>query len=142
MLIASIGKTPFKTGDTSHMRTYNKILNGIINFPQSVNPKARNLIEKLCRAGPAERLGMQKGGIRDIKIHKWYQGEVIQNFISFVINKNTFLIDFDWIKFGQRQISAPIKPKIKDPLDTSNFDRFALDKNIPPDELSGWDNHF
>ncbi|XP_076253749.1 cGMP-dependent protein kinase 1-like isoform X2 [Rhynchophorus ferrugineus] len=117
------GKTPFKTGDTSHMRTYNKILNGIINFPPSVSPKARNLVEKLCRPGPAERLGMQKGGIRDIKMHKWYQ-------------------DFDWIKFGERQISAPIKPKIRDALDTSNFDRFPQDKNIPPDETSGWDIDF
>ncbi|XP_030748985.1 cGMP-dependent protein kinase 1-like isoform X3 [Sitophilus oryzae] len=117
------GRTPFKTGDTSYMRTYNKILNGIINFPSYVNPKPKNLIEKLCRPAPVERLGMQRGGPRDIKAHKWYQ-------------------DFDWDRFIQRQIPAPIKPKIKSALDASNFDEFKPDKDYPPDETSGWDVDF
>ena len=32
--------------------------------------RARELIKKLCRDNSAERLGYQKGGIRDIQKHK------------------------------------------------------------------------
>ncbi|CAG9769171.1 unnamed protein product [Ceutorhynchus assimilis] len=119
------GRTPFRTGDSSHMRTYNKILNGIdnVNFPTYMNPKARNMIEKLCRPVPAERLGMQRGGTRDIKAHKWYQG-------------------FDWQKFQHLSMPSSFKPKLKDAIDTSNFDFFKQDKDFPPDETSGWDIHF
>ena len=35
-----------------------------------VHSRARELIKKLCRDNPAERLGYQKGGIRDIQKHK------------------------------------------------------------------------
>ncbi|XP_050295030.1 cGMP-dependent protein kinase 1-like [Anthonomus grandis grandis] len=119
------GRTPFRTGDSSHMKTYNKILNGIdnVNFPNYVNPKAANLVMKLCKPIPADRLGMQKGGTKDIKAHKWYQG-------------------FDWQKFQQCGMPSPFKPKLKDVTDTSNFDLFKIDKDYPPDELSGWDEHF
>lgn len=71
------GKTPFCTNDPTNMRTYNKILNGIDNvtFPTYVNLKAKNLVEKLCRPMPTDRIGMQKGGFADIKNHKFYQGK-------------------------------------------------------------------
>ncbi|KAJ8969304.1 hypothetical protein NQ317_016552, partial [Molorchus minor] len=57
------GRTPFRTDDSSHMKTYNKILNGIdnIQFPSYVNLKARHIVQKLCRPVPSERLGMQRG---------------------------------------------------------------------------------
>ncbi|XP_060517416.1 cGMP-dependent protein kinase 1-like [Cylas formicarius] len=119
------GRTPFRTGDNSHMRTYNKILNGIdnVNFPTYINLKARNLIEKLCRPVPSERLGMLRGGTKDIKMHKWYQG-------------------FEWVRFSQCQLQSPFKPKLKDVTDTSHFDQFRQDKDYPPDETSGWDVNF
>lgn len=119
------GRTPFRTDDSSHMRTYNRILKGIDNaaFPTYVTPKARHLIEKLCRPIPADRLGMQKGGIKDIKSHKWYLG-------------------FDWQKLENREIPSPFKPKLKGPIDISHFDKFKKDTDIPPDETSGWDIKF
>lgn len=63
------------------MRTYTKILNGIDNakFPSYFSLKAKNLVEKLCRPVPSERLGMQRGATKDIKAHKWYQGKLLQN---------------------------------------------------------------
>ena len=65
-----LGTPPF-TG-TDPMKTYNIILKGIdaIDFPRQITTRAKDLIKKLCRDNPAERLGYQKGGIRDIQKHK------------------------------------------------------------------------
>ena len=71
-LIISIFKgTPPFTG-TDPMKTYNIILKGIdaIDFPRNITSRAKELIKKLCRDNPSERLGYQKGGIRDIQKHK------------------------------------------------------------------------
>lgn len=55
------------------MKTYNIILKGIdmIDFPKHMSRSAVQLIKKLCRDVPVERLGYQKGGIQDIKKHKY-----------------------------------------------------------------------
>lgn len=55
------------------MRTYNMILKGIesIEFPRNITHECVDLIVKLCRDNPAERLGYQKRGIEDIKNHEY-----------------------------------------------------------------------
>lgn len=118
------GRTPFRTDDSSHMKTYTKILGGIDNVDFTNIPhKARHLIEKLCRPIPADRLGMQKTGIKEIKNHRWFLG-------------------FNWEKFEKCEIPSPFKPKLKSPIDTSHIDKFKKDKDVPPDEISGWDQAF
>ena len=54
------------------MKTYNIILKGIdmIPFPRMISRHANNLIKKLCRESPAERLGYGKKGISEIHTHK------------------------------------------------------------------------
>lgn len=54
------------------MQTYNLILRGIdmITFPKHISRWAVQLIKRLCRDVPSERLGYQTGGIQDIKKHK------------------------------------------------------------------------
>ncbi|XP_050514550.1 cGMP-dependent protein kinase 1-like [Diabrotica virgifera virgifera] len=119
------GKTPFRTDDVSHMKTYNKILGGIDNipFPTYINLKARHLVEKLCRPVPSERMGMQKNGIQDVKNHKWFLG-------------------VDWQKMQKMEIPSPFKPKLEGPTDTKYFDNFKKDSDKTPEELSGWDEGF
>lgn len=75
-----IGTPPF-TG-TDPMRTYNIILKGIdaIEFPRNITRNATALIKKLCRDNPTERLGYQRGGISEIRKHKYD--------ISFSFNNN------------------------------------------------------
>ena len=76
------------------------------------------------RDNSAERLGYQKGGIRDIQKHKWFDG-------------------FNWEGLRQRTLTPPIIPKIKSHLDTSNFDAYPKDSDVlPPDDVSGWDENF
>ncbi|EFA04087.1 cGMP-dependent protein kinase, isozyme 1-like Protein [Tribolium castaneum] len=119
------GRTPFRTNDASHMRTYNKILTGIdsVEFPSYVSSKARNIIEKLCRAIPSERLGCQRNGVKDIKSHRWFLG-------------------FDWVKLNEGKLTAPFKPKLKSSTDTRYFEQFKKDNDCPPEETSGWDENF
>jgi len=118
------GTPPF-TG-TDPMKTYNIILKGIdaIDFPRNITGRARELIKKLCRDSPAERLGYQKGGIRDIQKHKWFDG-------------------FNWEGLRLRNLNVPITPKIGSHLDTSNFDEYPMDADgVPPDDVTGWDELF
>ncbi|XP_015591480.1 cGMP-dependent protein kinase, isozyme 2 forms cD5/T2 isoform X3 [Cephus cinctus] len=118
------GTPPFTGADP--MKTYNIILKGIdaIEFPRSITRNATALIKKLCRDNPAERLGYQKGGISEIQKHKWFDG-------------------FNWEGLRLRTLEPPIKPRVQNAIDTTNFDEYPPDSDPPPpDDISGWDNDF
>ncbi|KAL3283503.1 hypothetical protein HHI36_006642 [Cryptolaemus montrouzieri] len=119
------GRTPFRSNDPSFMRTYNNILNGldIVIFPSHIVPKAKSLITKLLKKSPEERLGCLRGGVDDIRKHKWFA-------------------DFSWEKLRECKISSPYKPKLTSNTDWKYIDFFARDNDIPPDETSGWDDFF
>ncbi|EDV99155.1 cGMP-dependent protein kinase, isozyme 2 forms cD5/T2 isoform X2 [Drosophila grimshawi] len=118
------GTPPFTGSDP--MRTYNIILKGIdaIEFPRNITRNASNLIKKLCRDNPAERLGYQRGGISEIQKHKWFDG-------------------FYWWGLQNGSLEPPIKPSVKSVVDTTNFDDYPADpEGPPPDDVSGWDKDF
>uniref|UniRef100_A0A034V633 cGMP-dependent protein kinase n=1 Tax=Bactrocera dorsalis TaxID=27457 RepID=A0A034V633_BACDO len=117
------GTPPFTATDP--MKTYNIILKGIdmIAFPKHMSRSAVQLIKKLCRDVPAERLGYQKGGIQNIKKHKWFLG-------------------FDWDGLEQQLLIPPFVRPIAHPTDTTYFDKFPCDPEEPLDEFSGWDADF
>lgn len=118
-----VGKPPFR--GTDHMRTYNQILKGIeaVHFPKHVSKPASRLIRRLCRAVPTERLGYQRNGIQDIRDEPWFSG-------------------FRWDALVKGTMKAPISITVNGPSDTRYFDRYPKNKEIPPDELSGWDKDF
>ncbi|KAM3874514.1 cGMP-dependent protein kinase 1-like isoform 2-T2 [Diretmus argenteus] len=118
------GSPPFSGSDP--MMTYNIILRGIdlVEFPKKITKSAANLIKRLCRDNPSERLGNQKNGVKDIQKHKWFEG-------------------FNWEGLRQGTIDSPFTPTVEGPLDNSNFDFFPEDsEHPPPDEESGWDVEF
>ncbi|XP_057381165.1 cGMP-dependent protein kinase, isozyme 2 forms cD4/T1/T3A/T3B-like isoform X1 [Daphnia carinata] len=118
------GTPPFTGSDP--MKTYNIILKGIdaVDFPRNITRNATALIKKLCRDNPAERLGYQKGEIRDIQKHKWFDG-------------------FNWEGLRNRTLTPPIIPQIRSAMDSSNFDEYPPDMDgLPPDDVSGWDIDF
>ncbi|XP_066930430.1 cGMP-dependent protein kinase 1-like [Clytia hemisphaerica] len=117
------GNPPFTSSDP--MNTYNIILRGIdaLEFSSLISRNAQLLIKRLCKENPMERLGNQKDGVMDIRKHKWFTG-------------------FHWSGLQARTLQAPIMPKIKDASDHSNFDYFSPNKDIPPEENSGWDSEF
>lgn len=118
-----MGKPPFRGKD--QMQTYNLILRGIdcIQLSQRVPKKAQLLIKRLCRQIAADRLGVQKNGIRDIKAHQWFA-------------------EFDWDKLSARKTAAPLVLPVRSNVDLSNFEDYPKDRDDTPDEMSGWDDEF
>ncbi|XP_023606095.1 cGMP-dependent protein kinase 2 isoform X2 [Myotis lucifugus] len=117
------GNPPFS--GTDQMMTYNLILKGIekMDFPRKITRKPEDLIRRLCRQNPTERLGNLKNGINDIKKHRWLSG-------------------FNWEGLKARNLPSPLRRELSGPTDHSYFDKYPPEKGIPPDELSGWDKDF
>lgn len=65
----------------------------------------------VMQVSPERRLGSGPTGANEIKQHKWFSR-------------------LDWQAMTNKTLPAPIKPKISNPLDTSNFDSF--DAPEPP----------
>ncbi|GFW52486.1 hypothetical protein TNCV_404141 [Trichonephila clavipes] len=118
------GTPPFTAPDP--MRTYNIILKGIdlMEFPRTISKNASSLIKRLCRDNPSERIGYQKGGIKELQKHKWFDG-------------------FNWDGLSNRNLVPPILPRVRSCVDTSNFDNYPPDTTgLPVDDVSGWDADF
>ncbi|XP_031426573.1 cGMP-dependent protein kinase 2 [Clupea harengus] len=117
------GSPPFS--GTDQMITYTFILRGIesLDFPKRITKRPADLIRKLCRQNPSERLGNLKNGITDIKKHRWFSG-------------------FSWSGLKNRTLKSPLKRELTGTTDHSYFDTYPPDEDTPPDELSGWDMDF
>ncbi|NXV33312.1 KGP2 kinase, partial [Rissa tridactyla] len=117
------GSPPFS--GTDQMMTYNLILKGIekLDFPKIITRRPEDLIRRLCRQNPTERLGNLRNGINDIKKHRWLSG-------------------FNWDGLKVRKLTSPLKRELSGPTDYSYFDSYPPEEGTPPDELSGWDKDF
>ncbi|XP_035028766.1 cGMP-dependent protein kinase 2 [Hippoglossus stenolepis] len=117
------GNPPFAGSDP--IKIYTMVLHGIekVDFPKRIGKSPDDLIRRLCRLNPVERLGNQKNGIIDIKKHKWFRG-------------------FNWEGLRRRKLPSPLRREVKGPMDHSHFDMFPPDTEEAPDELSGWDKDF
>ncbi|XP_054455975.1 cGMP-dependent protein kinase 2 isoform X2 [Anoplopoma fimbria] len=117
------GNPPFAGSDP--IKIYTMVLHGIekVDFPKRIGKRPDDLIRRLCKLNPVERLGNKKNGIIEIKKHKWFQG-------------------FNWEGLRRHKLLSPLRRELKGPMDHSHFDLFPPDTEEPPDELSGWDKDF
>ncbi|XP_056290833.1 cGMP-dependent protein kinase 2 isoform X2 [Pseudoliparis swirei] len=117
------GNPPFSGLDP--IKIYTLVLHGIekVDFPKRIVKRPDDLIRRLCKLNPVERLGNKKNGIIEIKKHKWFQG-------------------FNWEGLRRHKLLSPLWRELKGPTDHSHFDMFPPDTEEPPDELSGWDKDF
>ena len=70
-------------------------------IPNHISKIAKDFILKLLTKNPKRRLGAK--GLEDVKRHPFFGA------------------DLDWDAIAHKRLPAPIKPKIKDEMDTSNF---------------------
>ena len=77
------GHSPFEAED--HLATYQKILDGNVNYPPKMDPEAVDIISKLLQKDITRRYGNLKDGAKDIKDHAFYSKH-----------------SFDWNNFAQR----------------------------------------
>eukprot|EP00928_Gymnodinium_smaydae_P069307 TRINITY_DN5273_c0_g2_i2.p1 TRINITY_DN5273_c0_g2~~TRINITY_DN5273_c0_g2_i2.p1 ORF type:complete len:422 (+),score=33.34 TRINITY_DN5273_c0_g2_i2:182-1267(+) len=120
------GYPPFESN--TPQETFKKISAGYdkVKAPKAVKGPLNDLIRKLLRPDPLERLPMLKGGSSNIKSHKWFRY-------------------FDWKAFGALEMTPPYVPPIKSKRDLANFVTSEADR--PPtityvDDFSGWDANF
>jgi protein kinase A len=76
-------------------------------IPKDVNDLAKTLIQKLLVRRQAARLGNLSKGSLDVKNHVWFEESSV-----------------DFKALLKKEIDAPWKPEVKNPLDSSNFDDF------------------
>jgi len=66
-----IGYPPFY--DDNPFSVYEKILQGKVSYPGLMDSYSKDLVKKLLQADRTKRLGCMKGGIDEIKKHKFFK---------------------------------------------------------------------
>jgi serine/threonine protein kinase len=105
------GRTPFADDDQS--KIFMKIVQCMksLEFPRGFPRKARSLIKKLLRSKPGRRIGMMRGGCRDILQERWFTG-------------------IDWGTLAARKYAAPWRPELKGATDTKMFEKYEEDVEV------------
>ena len=67
-----VGQSPFHTLDDDFKKLYSRISEGIYEIPEFVPPEATDIIQKLLKINPQQRLGCN--GIKEIKEHPFFDG--------------------------------------------------------------------
>jgi len=99
------GDTPFYEEGMDQLDLYRQICSAKFEPHPILQGKSQaiDIIRKLLSKVPSQRLGMLKNGQKDIFEHPWFH-------------------DLSFEQYRAREVKAPWIPKIKDPLDSSNFD--------------------
>jgi len=103
-----VGMTPFYDGIVDQMGLFKNIIKCKMEFPEDdfMSEEAKDLIKKILVVRPEDRLGSFAAADKDIKAHPFFN-------------------DFNWQKMEKLEAKVPFKPKVKDPLDGSNFDDYS-----------------
>ena len=112
-----VGIDPFSDDDP--MSVYQNILRGKVKFPNSFDNDAKSLVKHLLASDLAKRYGNLKGGVQDIKEHRFFHST-------------------NWDAILKKSIKPKYIPKVKGEADTSNFSEYPdspeLPKAIKPSE--------
>jgi serine/threonine protein kinase len=100
------GFTPFYFDGMEQMDLFRAIVKGVYEKPRIIQPLAASIIDGFLTKSPAKRLGSLAGGEEGIYTHAWFA-------------------DIDFAALRNKYIKAPRVPKIKDPLDASNFEDWS-----------------
>eukprot|EP00560_Eucampia_antarctica_P001573 CAMPEP_0197831676 /NCGR_PEP_ID=MMETSP1437-20131217/11508_1 /TAXON_ID=49252 ORGANISM="Eucampia antarctica, Strain CCMP1452" /NCGR_SAMPLE_ID=MMETSP1437 /ASSEMBLY_ACC=CAM_ASM_001096 /LENGTH=827 /DNA_ID=CAMNT_0043434695 /DNA_START=73 /DNA_END=2556 /DNA_ORIENTATION=+ len=99
------GNSPFYEDGMNQIELFKKITSGTIIIPRSLSDEAGDLITRILKLAPNQRLGSFSGGDTDIKQHGWFE-------------------NFDFDALIEKRLRSPWRPNVKDPLDVSMFDNW------------------
>jgi len=100
--------------DEKQINTYRKIIKAKIRWVRSFSPEIKELIQAFLRVRPTKRLGMQRGGVELIRRCRFFEG-------------------FNWQELQQQTLLAPIRNKVSNIKDMSNFEKVRIaDDNATP----------
>ena len=103
------GIDPFSDDDP--IMVYQKILKGKIKFPSGFDSNAKSLVKHLLESDLTKRYGNLKGGVKDIKGHRFFK-------------------ELSWEKLINMELTPPYIPKVKSASDISNFSSYP-DSDTP-----------
>lgn len=113
------GVTPFEAPARDKLKMYAKILKGAVKYPRHMGESACTLVAGLLQVDPTTRLACGPDAIKDLKSHAFFAG-------------------IDWTAIYWKTAPAPYTPRIRNPLDVSNFDQA---EDTPPSvkTSTSWD---
>ncbi|XP_037110650.1 ribosomal protein S6 kinase beta-2-like isoform X1 [Syngnathus acus] len=111
------GSPPFTA--ENRKKTIDKILKCKLNLPPYLTIDAKDLIKKLLKKNPAQRLGSSKADCDDIKRHPFFK-------------------QIKWDELLNKRVEPPYKPQLQSDEDISQFDtRFTRQTPVDsPDDSS------
>jgi len=101
-----VGESPFYLDNSDQISLFKRIVKVEYECPAYVSDDAKDVIKNLLRRHQASRLGNLSRGHLDVTEHPWF-------------------ISLNFQELNERKILAPWKPKITNPLDSSEFDDFS-----------------
>lgn len=101
------GVTPFYKEGMDQISLFRAIVKGKYKFPKSgvLSNQAEDLVSRILVTDASRRLGSLAGGAKDIFRSLWFK-------------------EVDFEALAAKEVKAPWLPKIKDPLDTRNFENW------------------
>ncbi|XP_029706956.1 ribosomal protein S6 kinase beta-2-like isoform X4 [Takifugu rubripes] len=111
------GSPPFTA--ENRKKTIDKILKCKLNLPPYLTIDARDLIKKLLKKSPSQRLGSSKGDCADIQKHPFFR-------------------HISWDDLLNKRVEPPYKPQLQSDEDVSQFDtRFTIQTPVDsPDDTT------
>ena len=100
-------------------------MRGDLKYPHHFSAEVIDLIKGLLNPKPTKRLGVIKGGAKNIKTHPWFRG-------------------FDWDALLNMTMTPPIVPNVRGEQDLSNFPEYDTNDETQEyiDDGSNWDAEF
>lgn len=98
-----------------------KILKQKLTLPNYLSPYAKDILTRLLRKLPSQRLAAGKPDLQDIRTHKFFR-------------------TINWAQIATKECPPPIVPQIKHPEDTSCFDESFVSQPLdsPPHSPKGY----
>jgi protein kinase A len=101
-----IGKTPFYESGMDQSELFRNIISAKIEIPKGISADSISLIAGLLKRNPSRRLGSLANGEDGVQKHPWLSA----------VNLEILC---------RKEVKPPRVPKIKDPLDASNFEDWS-----------------